>query len=225
MLLGLDFQTWETTIYSVRLDADNFVLSLHNGNNRQGGVLPFPSSTSSFTPPGPHFAPCAAYNLHGMNCSQFILDRWAHSPISARLSQRGKGDLSAKSQSNGLVTIRRDYAKRGNWTACEQIGDSTSTSDCGNLQAFHDERKKMPSKNTYVFNGKPVTGESVGIESSNEPWAQYVLADGTAVKVKIVLLDAVRLDEFNETNDPIYQFQFQQIIGVVAPDKLKRKVH
>ena len=52
-----------------------------------------------------------------------------------------------------------------------------------------------------------------------------MLEDGTTVKVKLVMLDAVRLDEFNETNDPVYQFQFQQIIGVVAPDKLKRKVH
>lgn len=126
---------------------------------------------------------------------------------------------------NSLVTVRSDYAKSGNWAACEQIKDSASASDCGNLHTLHEEREKMPPKNTYNFNGKPVTGDSIGIASSNEPWAQYVLEDGTTVKVKLVMLDAVRLDEFNETNDPVYQFQFQQIIGVVAPDKLKRKVH
>jgi hypothetical protein len=84
----------------------------------------------------------------------------------------------------------------------------------------------MPPKKTYPFNGQQVTGENVDIETSNEPWAQYQLADGTTVKVKIVMLEAVRLDSYNDmTNDPVYQFQFQQIIGVVAPEALKRKVH
>jgi hypothetical protein len=35
------------------------------------------------------------------------------------------------------------------------------------------------------------------------------LADGTEVKVKMVLLNAARLDEFNEQGEPVYQFQFQ----------------
>lgn len=84
----------------------------------------------------------------------------------------------------------------------------------------------MPPKQTYDYNGKQVTGEPVTAESANEPWAMYTLSDGTTVKVKIVLLDAVRLDAYNDTNnDPIYQFQFQQIIGVVAPENLKRKVN
>lgn len=81
----------------------------------------------------------------------------------------------------------------------------------------------MPPKNTYMFEGKPITGEPVGVETSSEPWAQYSLEDGTKVKAKIVLLDAVRLDKHNDQGEPIYQFQFQQILGIVAPDQLKRK--
>ena len=84
----------------------------------------------------------------------------------------------------------------------------------------------MAPKKTYPFNGKQVTGESVNVEASSEPWAQYTLADGTTIKAKLVLLEVIRLDAFNDvTNDPIYQFQFQQIVGAVAPDSLKRKVH
>ena len=82
----------------------------------------------------------------------------------------------------------------------------------------------MPPKKTYPFNGQQVTGEEVEVEKSTEPWAQYQLSDGTMVKVKIVMLDAVRLDAYNDTNDPVYQFQFQQIIGVVPNEALKRKV-
>jgi hypothetical protein len=84
----------------------------------------------------------------------------------------------------------------------------------------------MPSKKTYHVNGKDFTGENVGVESSNEPWAQYELSDGTTVKVKMVMLEAIRLDTYNEmTGDPIYQFQFQQIVGIFPPEALKRKVH
>ena len=83
----------------------------------------------------------------------------------------------------------------------------------------------MPPKQTYNFNGQQVTGEPVTAETSNEPWGQYTLSDGTTVKVKLVLLEAVRLDAYNDqTNDPVYQLQFQQIIGVFAPEKLKRKL-
>jgi len=78
-------------------------------------------------------------------------------------------------------------------------------------------------KKTFPYQGRQVQGESVGFESVSEPWAQYTLADGTNVKVKLILLDAVRLDEFNEQGDPVYQLQFQQIMGMVAPDSLKRK--
>ena len=82
----------------------------------------------------------------------------------------------------------------------------------------------MPEKKSFLFNGKQVTGESIAAESANEPWAQFTLADGTAVKARLVLLDAVRLDAYTDTGDPVYQFQFQQIIGVMPAEKLKRKV-
>lgn len=84
----------------------------------------------------------------------------------------------------------------------------------------------MAPKKTYPVNGKQVTGQPVEIETSSEPWAQYTLADGTTVKVKLVMLEAVRLDAQNEaTGEPLYQFQFQQIIGVVPPESLKRKAN
>ncbi len=83
----------------------------------------------------------------------------------------------------------------------------------------------MSPKKMYPFNGEQVAGEHIDVSSTSEPWAQYELADGTTVKVKMVMLEAIRLDAYNDNNDPVYQFQFQQIIGVVPPDALKRKVH
>ncbi|WP_263411100.1 hypothetical protein [Terriglobus tenax] len=74
------------------------------------------------------------------------------------------------------------------------------------------------------YNGKMAPASEVGIDESSEPWQTYTLADGTVVKTKAVMMDVVRIDnEYTDTGDPIYQFQFQQIITVVAPDSLKRK--
>jgi hypothetical protein len=99
-------------------------------------------------------------------------------------------------------------------------------SKCVTLPTLQQEGSRVSPKKTFLLGDKQVLGESIEVESSSEPWAQYTLADGTTVKAKMVLLEAVRLEAHNDLNgDPIYQFQFQQIIGTVSPESLKRKVH
>jgi hypothetical protein len=94
---------------------------------------------------------------------------------------------------------------------------------CANLPATPEEVETVAAKKTYEYKGRQVPGEPVEFESSSEPFAQYKLADGTVAKVKVVLLEAVRVEgEYNNNGDPIYLFQFQQIIGVMVPPELKR---
>jgi hypothetical protein len=104
--------------------------------------------------------------------------------------------------------------------ALDEIGPS-----CATLSTATNKVDIVPEKKMYNFVGKMVPGQTIGFEPSSEPFSLYTLADGTSVKVKMVMLDAVRLDAFNETGDPVYQFQFQQVVGVVAPDSLKKKPH
>jgi hypothetical protein len=95
--------------------------------------------------------------------------------------------------------------------------------DCVTLVPLLTEGNNLPAK-TFDYQGRKVPGSSVEFEPKSEPWAQYTLADGTQVKVKVILLDCARLEnEYNQQNDPVYVFQFQQIIGTVVPDHLKRK--
>lgn len=82
----------------------------------------------------------------------------------------------------------------------------------------------MAPKSAFPFQGRQVAGENIDFEPTAEPFSQYTLADGTSVKAKLVMLNAARLEEFNDNGDPFYQFNFQQIIGVVVPPELKRKV-
>jgi hypothetical protein len=80
----------------------------------------------------------------------------------------------------------------------------------------------MGPKKQYPYNGKPVSGQQVDVETSTETWSTYKLEDGTVLKMKVVLLEVVRLDEHDATGNPVYQFAAHQIIGVTAPDDLKK---
>jgi len=133
--------------------------------------------------------------------------------------------LCAKSQSDDCITIRSEYCKTTFWGSRAAKDSSVPTVAYDTLPKPQQKGTEMPPKKTYPFNGQQITGETVEVETSSEPWAQYKLADGTTVKAKLVMLEAVRLDTHSDSNDPVYQFQFQQIIGVVADESLKRKVH
>jgi len=98
-----------------------------------------------------------------------------------------------------------------------------SGADYANLSTGAGKGPNLSPKNKYAYLGRMYPGDSVAFESTTEPFAQYTLADGTAVKAKIILLDAVRLEAFDDNGNPVYQFQFQQILGIVPPDSLKKK--
>ncbi|MGO9230157.1 MAG: hypothetical protein ACLQKA_13250 [Bryobacteraceae bacterium] len=83
----------------------------------------------------------------------------------------------------------------------------------------------MGPKKTFEHQGRKVQGQSVEFTAKSENWQQYELEDGSQLKVKIVLLDVVRLDEYSDNGDPVYQLAAQQLIGIQVPDELKKKVH
>jgi ISXO2-like transposase domain len=125
-------------------------------------------------------------------------------------------------QTGSFVILSNDYlilrAERG----ISPIQGIELPVEYGTLTAISVKGKIVPDK-MYTFQGKMFPGQPVEMETSSEPFSQYTLADGTTVKVKTVLLEAVRLDTYTDTGDPVYQFQFQQILGIIAPDSLKRK--
>ncbi len=86
------------------------------------------------------------------------------------------------------------------------------------------EDLRLGPKKTVEYQGRKVQGQSVDFTAKSENWQQYELEDGSQVKMKVVLLDVIRLvDEYNKNGDPVYQFSAQQIIGMTIPDELKKK--
>lgn len=82
----------------------------------------------------------------------------------------------------------------------------------------------MGLRKTVDYQGRRVEAEVVNFEAKAEGWNQYALEDGTSLKMKLVLLEVVRLvDEYGPTGDPVYVFSAQQIVGSASPDNLKKK--
>jgi hypothetical protein len=74
------------------------------------------------------------------------------------------------------------------------------------------------------FQGREVTAHEVAFESSGEAFSHYQLEDGTSLKMKIVLLDVMRLEgEYSENGDPVYIFSAHQLTGIQAAEDLKKK--
>jgi hypothetical protein len=81
------------------------------------------------------------------------------------------------------------------------------------------ERKK-----TVTFGGKDVEATEVSFQPSREPWSEYLLDDGSVVKLKSVVTEVVRLDDqYDQVGDPIYVVKSTQIVAVSANDKLRRR--
>lgn len=83
----------------------------------------------------------------------------------------------------------------------------------------------MAERRPFDFQGRKVLGEAVSFTSTGpEAWNTYQLADGTSLKMKLILLNVARLEEFSPDGTPVYQFQAQQIVTIEAPEKLKKQV-
>jgi hypothetical protein len=84
----------------------------------------------------------------------------------------------------------------------------------------------LGQKKTVDYQGRKVSGEVLNFQATApEAWNQYTLEDGSSMKMKLVLLEVVRLlDEYNPaTGDPVYMFSAQQIVGNTSPDNLRKK--
>ena len=80
-------------------------------------------------------------------------------------------------------------------------------------------RRKIPVKPGEP----PKEAEMIEITSSNEPWSTYLLADGTALKQKVVLSEVWRvIDEYDNEGNPVYVLKSNGIINIQPPDDLKR---
>lgn len=74
------------------------------------------------------------------------------------------------------------------------------------------------------YQNKIVDATPTSVNSSSEHWNEYLLEDGTVIKMKLVVTDVVRVDdEFDGEGNPVYVVKSTNVVSVSAPEELKRK--
>lgn len=82
----------------------------------------------------------------------------------------------------------------------------------------------MARKKKINLGGTMVEGTEIGFRPSGEHWNEYLLDDGTVVRIKLVLTSVVRMDGvYDSEGEPVYFVNSQNVMGVSAPDDLRRE--
>ena len=72
--------------------------------------------------------------------------------------------------------------------------------------------------------GRQVEAVQIDVNQSNEKWNEYLLEDGTVLKMKLVLKKVLRVDgEYDQEGNPVYVMQSTNVTTVNVPNPLKKK--
>ncbi len=82
----------------------------------------------------------------------------------------------------------------------------------------------MPNTMKVTFQGKEFDATPVEANQTSEYWNQYLLDDGSVLKLKTVVTQIIRLiGEYDSDGNPIYVAKSGNIVTVTAPEHLKKK--
>lgn len=82
-----------------------------------------------------------------------------------------------------------------------------------------ERKKKIPDGN-----GGEIETTVMPFQAGGEHWNEYLVDDGTVVKIKLVVTEVLRVDDqYDPNGEPIYLIQSQNVVNLSAPESLKRK--
>lgn len=71
--------------------------------------------------------------------------------------------------------------------------------------------------------GKPVQGVVVNVKESIERWTSVQPVDGTKIRLRPVVTETARIDQFDKDGQPVYVLKSTTIMTVDAPPNLLRR--
>lgn len=81
-----------------------------------------------------------------------------------------------------------------------------------------ERKRKVPGPD-----GQMHDGTELGFRSTGEYWNEYLLDDGSVVRLKPVVTGIIRLDGlYDDEGNPLYAVKANNIVVVSAPDELMR---
>lgn len=84
--------------------------------------------------------------------------------------------------------------------------------------------KVVRKKQVPTGDGNFIEGTVMPFQTGGEHWNEYLVEDGSLVRVKLVATEIVRLDgQYDQEGNPVYVLNSTNVLVVAAPDDLKRK--
>jgi hypothetical protein len=83
----------------------------------------------------------------------------------------------------------------------------------------------MPAKKRKVtFNDQTVEATVLPFQTGGEHWNEYLVDDGTVIRIKLVATDVLRVDgQYDQQGNPLYLVSTTNVTTVSAPDDLRRE--
>jgi hypothetical protein len=78
----------------------------------------------------------------------------------------------------------------------------------------------MPRKTTAQFMGEMVPAEEMDFEPLRETWNEYRVADGSLLRLKVVVSKILRLEKRNPQGEPIYLITSTNVVSATVPPEL-----
>jgi hypothetical protein len=79
-------------------------------------------------------------------------------------------------------------------------------------------------KKRIDFQGRDIEVTSQTFRPAGENWNEYLVEDGTIVRVKLVVTEILRVDgQYDNDRNPQYVVRSQNIISVSSPESIRRK--
>jgi hypothetical protein len=69
---------------------------------------------------------------------------------------------------------------------------------------------------------KTVEGMLVDFETLREEYNSYKLSDGSTIRMKSVVTNIIRTEEFTPSGEPVYIVNSQNVVVADVPEQLKR---
>ena len=85
--------------------------------------------------------------------------------------------------------------------------------------------KNVPrTRKVPLPDGSEGEAEIIGFRPNTENWNDYLLDDGTVLRMKLVVTEVLRVnDQYDQAGKPVYLVQSANVVAVDAPDELMKE--
>lgn len=72
--------------------------------------------------------------------------------------------------------------------------------------------------------GKQVEGIEMDFTAKKEEWNEYELSEGSTVRIKLVITNIVKTNDYDNEGNPIYMVKSTNVVSVSVPQHLKKSL-